>query len=130
MIRVNNNVFELHTKNTSYLFRLTQTGHLEHLHFNKRIMLTDDVDVLWEKHAFAGGNQCSYDGDNLNISMDEMRLEYSAREKATIASLLLKLYIQTEAGLRILYLSHMRFWIQILILQLFRALIHKALPNI
>ncbi|MBE5969838.1 MAG: alpha-galactosidase [Lachnospiraceae bacterium] len=81
MIRVNNNVFELHTKNTSYLFRLTQTGHLEHLHFNKRIMLTDDVDVLWEKHAFAGGNQCSYDGDNLNISMDEMRLEYSGTGK-------------------------------------------------
>ncbi|MCR5081873.1 MAG: alpha-galactosidase [Parasporobacterium sp.] len=81
MIRVNNNLFELHTLNTSYLFRLTQTGHLEHLHYNKRIALDDNDDALWEKHAFVGGNQCSYDKDNLNISMDEMRLECSSTGK-------------------------------------------------
>ena len=37
MIHVSNHYFLLNTANTSYAFRVMDTGHLEHLYYGKKI---------------------------------------------------------------------------------------------
>ena len=36
MITVENQLFSLHTRHTSYLFRVMETGHLEHLYYGRK----------------------------------------------------------------------------------------------
>lgn len=51
MITVENQLFSLHTRHTSYLFRVMETGHLEHLYYGRKIHPA--IDGLMEQHAFA-----------------------------------------------------------------------------
>ena len=43
MISCRNKVFKLDTPNTSYLFRISETGHAEHLYYGPGIVHTGDV---------------------------------------------------------------------------------------
>lgn len=86
MIHTENGIFELHTKNTSYIFRVTKTGHLEHLHYGRRITLDsqDSALALFEQHEFPGGNLNAYDEENKTFSLEDFRLEMSSYGKGDI----------------------------------------------
>lgn len=51
MIKVDNQLFSMHTRHTSYLFRVMETGHLEHLYYGRKIHSA--IDGLTEQPAFA-----------------------------------------------------------------------------
>ena len=96
MIHVSNHYFLLNTENTSYAFRVMDTGHLEHLYYGKKIRLpkaategsTDTIrngfEALVEKHAFAPGNSLMYDKEHTAFSLEDMCLEMSALGKSDI----------------------------------------------
>lgn len=74
------NVFVLHTKNTTYCFRVTGSGHLEHLYYGKKIRLEDEasVEVLAEKQAFLQGNTNAYSEEFKTLTLEDICLEMSA----------------------------------------------------
>ena len=83
MIIVENNCFYLATANTSYAFRVMKTGQLEHLHYGRKIR-PGDSEILEEKRAFQGGNLITYDQDNLDITLEDVKLEMSSYGKGDI----------------------------------------------
>ena len=60
MIRIENGVFSLETQNTSYLFRVTTRGHLEHVYYGARVSASD-VDALAIKNTIMLGTTVAYD---------------------------------------------------------------------
>ena len=76
MITVENQLFSLHTRHTSYLFRVMETGHLEHLYYGRKIHPA--IDGLMEQHAFAPGNTNIYDSEHLQFSLEDTCLEMSS----------------------------------------------------
>ncbi|MCR4691053.1 MAG: alpha-galactosidase [Lachnospiraceae bacterium] len=89
MIERIGDVFALHTNTTSYLFRKTETGHLEHLYYGKKIRIKGDgektgAESLYEKHAFAPGNTNLYDQEHPQFSPEDMNLEISSYGKGDI----------------------------------------------
>lgn len=72
MIREQYPFFQLDTEHTSYCFRVTETGHLEHLHYGRKITsgenLTESLAIFAEKHAFAPGNTNVYDKEHPEFS--------------------------------------------------------------
>ena len=86
MIRQIGNVFVLDTENTTYSFRLMDSGHLEHLYYGERIEITveSDADPLIEKQAFCPGSSNVYDGKNPNLSLENIRLETSSYGKSDL----------------------------------------------
>lgn len=83
MIYNNENIFHLQTKETSYIFSILDTGHLQHLYYGKRVREGYES-VLIEPHAFAPGNTIQYDSDHLNFSLEDMKLEMSSIGKGDI----------------------------------------------
>ena len=87
MIQENNQIFVLHTKKTTYAFRVTETGHLEHLYYGRKITVRntkEGVLSLVEKHAFQPGNSNVYTQENMNFSLEDMCLEMSSYGKGDI----------------------------------------------
>lgn len=86
MIRRINEFFVLETAHTTYAFRVTETGHLEHMYYGPKITVEsgEDASALVEKHVFAPGNTCTYDGEHRNFSLEEMCLEMSSYGKGDI----------------------------------------------
>lgn len=86
MIREQGKCFILDTRNTTYCFRILETGHLEHLYYGRRITLEKEEDAvaLTEKHAFMPGNTNAYDQENTRFSLEDMRLEMSSYGKGDI----------------------------------------------
>ncbi|MCR4693718.1 MAG: alpha-galactosidase [Pseudobutyrivibrio sp.] len=83
MIKVENNVFFLNTKNTSYIFDVLETGQLQHLYYGRSIHI-GDVSHLRQKHAFLPGNTISYDKGHSSFSLEDVDLEFSAIGKGDI----------------------------------------------
>ena len=81
MIKEFNGVYVLHTDNTTYAFRVTENGYLEHLYYGRKIRLQAGAETLFEKHEFAPGNTELYTQDNCGISLQNMCLEVSAGGK-------------------------------------------------
>ncbi len=81
MIEIINNSYILHTKHTTYAMRLTETGHMEHLYYGKRIRSADGLGFLSERHEFPHGDSISYDKEHPAVLMQDMRLEISAPGK-------------------------------------------------
>ena len=104
---IEDKAFLLHTPYTSYIFRILETGQLEHLYYGRRLHfptkkenaveretkgmsdLSENVDIsiveaLTEKHAFAPGNVNVYDQQHKAYSLEDMRLEMSAYGKGDI----------------------------------------------
>ena len=48
-IEFNDGVFNLSTENTSYLFRISEFGHLEHIHYGERVE-SEDAPLLCLKN--------------------------------------------------------------------------------
>ncbi len=86
MIRKIDDYFILETENTSYCFRVMKSGHLEHLHYGRRIRVQDasDLEIMVEKHAFAPGNTNIYDENNKEFSLEDICLEMSSLGKGDI----------------------------------------------
>ncbi len=86
MIRQLDNVFVLDTKNTTYCFRVMESGHLEHLYYGKRIAIfaASDVDSLVEKQSFSSGSSIMYSDKYNTLSLEDKRLEMSSYGKGDI----------------------------------------------
>ena len=86
MIRQLDNVFVLDTQNTTYCFRVTESGHPEHLYYGEKIDIREAADVapLVEKQAFAPGNSNVYSSEDPNFALENFRLEMSSYGKGDI----------------------------------------------
>ena len=76
MIKIENGVFSLETQNTSYLFRVTERGHLEHVYYGARVAASD-VDALAIKNTIMLGTTVAYDAKDAAYSLETLPQEYS-----------------------------------------------------
>ena len=76
MIKIENGVFLLETKNTSYLFRVTSRGHLEHIHYGEKIS-SDDAPAMALKNTIMLGTTVAYDDKDTAYSLETLPQEYS-----------------------------------------------------
>lgn len=70
------NIFALETARTSYFFRVTPHGHLEHLYYGPRVPRADAA-VLGCKHTAVYGSSVLYDRADPLYCLDSMPLEWS-----------------------------------------------------
>ena len=86
MITRQNEYFILDTDTTTYAFRITATGHPEHLYYGRRISLPDGIgaEALVEKQIFVPGNLNVYDESHKEFSLEDIRLEMSSYGKGDI----------------------------------------------
>lgn len=76
-ICVSDGLFRLDTAETSYWFRTTSFGHLEHLHYGARLP-EGDIDSLVFKHELPHGSSVLYDEKaDPSYCLDEIPLEWS-----------------------------------------------------
>ena len=75
MIEIFDKVFKLSTRNTSYVFCITEDGHAEHIYYGKRIP-DENVDALRLKNTIMLGTTVDY-GEKIGYSLDTVPLEYS-----------------------------------------------------
>ena len=76
MITAKDGVFKLDTAHTSYIFRVTSQGHLEHIHYGPWLPQAD-VDALAVKHTIMLGSTVDYDKHTPGYCLDSEMLEYS-----------------------------------------------------
>ena len=76
MITFSDQVFALETDQTSYLFRITPHGHLEHIHYGERVPL-GEVETLSLKRAIMHGSSVSYSQQDSAYCLDNLPLEWS-----------------------------------------------------
>ena len=73
-ITFTNNIFHLKTHHSSYIFKVSEYNHLEHIHYG--YLVNDrDVDALSYKKDITYGDQIIYK-DNTNYSLDVLPQEY------------------------------------------------------
>ena len=76
-------LFILDTAHTTYAMKVSDTGHIEHLYYGRKIHL-DSEDGLTEQHEFAPGNTVVYSPEHGNFSLEDMRLEMSSYGKGDV----------------------------------------------
>ncbi len=76
MINFDGKIFKLDTESTSYIFAITEAGHLEHIYYGARL-LEQDYTALRLKNAIAFGSAVEYSPDIPGYCLDTMLLEYS-----------------------------------------------------
>ena len=82
MISKKDQCFNLSTKNTTYLFNITETGHLEHLYYGKKLKEASvNVDALSEKRSLPIGTGTAYDSDHPTLYLGNLCMEYSTTGK-------------------------------------------------
>lgn len=69
-------VFRLTTDETSYWFRITPFGHLEHIYYGSRLTEQDPEGLLLKRTALVGSSVL-YDESDPNYCLDNMCLEWS-----------------------------------------------------
>ncbi|WP_026653404.1 alpha-galactosidase [Butyrivibrio proteoclasticus] len=94
MIFSNGKFFLIQTDNTAYMFRVTDSGHLEHLHYGgllipkgKEISEMEAsivADTIGPKHFFGGGNMNIYSKEHDNVFLEMLGLEMSSFGKGDI----------------------------------------------
>ena len=72
--------FVLDTENTTYVFSVTPSGHLEHLYYGAGIELNtaSECDAFREKREFEAGNSIVYSKEHPTVILEDMCLEFSA----------------------------------------------------
>jgi alpha-galactosidase len=80
MIKADGKLFVLNTQNTTYAFRVMETGQLEHMYYGKLIH-SDELAVVTEKRAFAPGNTVTYNAEHPELTMEDVCLEVSTYGK-------------------------------------------------
>ncbi len=115
MIYADGNLFLLQTRHTSYLFRKTGSGHLEHIHFGKSIIsekayeralesgnleeafklgkdgLLSITNAIGPSHKFGGGNMNNYSAEHPEVFLEMLGLEMSSFGKGDIREPLIEL---------------------------------------
>lgn len=78
--------FVLDTRNTSYAFKIMETGQPEHLYYGAKITVNEmaDLEALSEKRAFQQGNSIAYDQEHLSFTLEDVSLEMSGYGKGDI----------------------------------------------
>ena len=71
-----NGVFRLNTDHTSYWFRITDFGHVEHIHYGERLKDGDIEPLLLKRTAYTGSTVL-YDLKDPTYSLDTLLLEWS-----------------------------------------------------
>ena len=79
MIKFENKIFKLDTKNTSYIFRIADCGKLESIHYGAYVK-KQSYDALMLKSTIMLGSSVDYD-TSAPISLDNILLEYSENGK-------------------------------------------------
>ena len=79
MVTFENNIFKLDTKNTSYIFRITEYGKLENIHYGPKIR-KQSYDALLLKNSIVLGACVDYNSSSF-LSLDNVLLEYSENGK-------------------------------------------------
>lgn len=77
MISVKDNVFKLTAGETSYWFRVSKFGHLEHLWFGAAIPEDTDVETLALKRSAIIGDSVMYDKSDDTYCLENLCLEWS-----------------------------------------------------
>ena len=76
MIEVMDKTFFLHTESTSYIFRVTENGHVEHLFYGNKVSSGDET-ILSKKNTFVQGSAVDYTPETPGYCLDNLLLEYS-----------------------------------------------------
>ena len=76
MIEVMDKTFFLHTERTSYIFRVTENGHVEHLFYGNKVSSGDET-ILSKKNTFVQGSSVDYNPETPGYCLDNLLLEYS-----------------------------------------------------
>ncbi|MDO5293196.1 MAG: alpha-galactosidase [bacterium] len=84
MIQNNNNLFHLQTESTSYVFRVNEKNHLEHLYYGEKIAIEGDAMALQSKDCFIMGNLIAYEQEDKQYSLSQLCLEASGLGKGDI----------------------------------------------
>lgn len=78
MISYQHRLFHLATENTSYVFRIEEASHLEHLHYGSVLHPErDGAEALCQRHSSLPSATIAYDDGNPNLSMELLRGEIS-----------------------------------------------------
>ena len=76
MIDFQDGVFRLTTDNTSYWFRITDFGHLEHIHYGPKLEHQPVEGLILKRTAMLGSSIC-YDSSDPHYCLDNLALEWS-----------------------------------------------------
>ena len=77
MITYKEESFRLDTEHTTYLFRRTKHGHLEHIYYGNRLSEGDQAEVLAQKRSIQVGSSVLYSREDSVYSLDSLCLEWS-----------------------------------------------------
>jgi len=69
--------FYLESNNTSYIFRVTEHGHLENVYYGKKIDKIKNIEDVIPKYQFEVGTSVSYSKDSKGYQLNYMNLEFS-----------------------------------------------------
>jgi alpha-galactosidase len=76
MIAYSDNMFTLETEHTSYLFRVTPFGHLEHIYYGNRIP-QNEIEPLLTKRIIMHGSSVMYSTKDDTYCLDNIPLEWT-----------------------------------------------------
>jgi len=76
MISFQDGIFRLDTEHTSYLFRVTNYGHLETIHYGEHLQ-EQSLDAVLLKHTAVIGSTVAYNTADEIYSLDTLSLEWS-----------------------------------------------------
>ena len=76
----------LETAQTTYIFRMLPTGQPENLYYGARIPAAElsELEALTEQRAFPPGNATSYDKAHPELSLEDVKLEFSGLGKGDL----------------------------------------------
>lgn len=77
LITLQNGSFRLDTAHTSYLFRKTKYGHLEHVYYGNLLDKEDMAETLAQKRTIQVGSSVMYSREDEVYSLDSICLEWS-----------------------------------------------------
>ena len=76
---ISKSIFHLATENTSYMIRILETGHAEHIYYGRRLRdAASSVSALGEKHYVRPGMGTYTDRKFTTLVLDDTLLEFSA----------------------------------------------------
>ena len=84
MIKKTDDFFIIETKNTGYYFRVTESGHLEHIYYGKNCNIDGNIEAIIAKCQYIPGNLINYSKEYNKTALEDMCLEMSSYGKGDI----------------------------------------------
>ena len=91
--------FVLDTQNTTYVFSVAPSGHLEHLYYGGRVTLNDasECEAFRDKREFEAGNSIVYSKEHPTVLLEDMCLEFSTQGHGDVREPFLEL-VRTDGS--------------------------------